>query len=232
MGQKSSKEEQLKLKMIDKLEKESTKDTEFIKEAKKDEEKDSEFSFQFSDDYNGLHSETADSNNLSECSNSSESSNSEEDQEVKLPTSFVWNEGGNEVFITGSFSNWEENFKMKVKNYDFGGWATRNDLKCSDGRTIRTDAFKHLDGKTVPLIWGHDHSGPENVLGHAVLENRKDGVYAYCSFNDSNASAFFLTKNSLDQSLFRPFSISLRSSPSKISECSFISRSAYLCILS
>lgn len=75
---------------------------------------------------------------------------------------------------------------MKSK-YDFSGWATRNDLLCSDGRTIRKDAFKHNDGETVPLVWNHQRSEPNNVLGHAVLENRDDGVYAYCSFNDTEA---------------------------------------------
>ena len=70
-------------------------------------------------------------------------------------------------------------------NYDFSGYATRNDLQCSDGRTIRQDAFKEMDGKTVPLVWHHRHDGPENVLGHALLENRKDGVYCYGKFNDS-----------------------------------------------
>ena len=68
---------------------------------------------------------------------------------------------------------------------DFSGWATKNDLRCGDGRTIRKDAFKDCDGKTVPLIWNHDHSNPDAVLGHALLANREDGVYAYCSFNDS-----------------------------------------------
>lgn len=69
----------------------------------------------------------------------------------------------------------------------FGGYATRNDLVCGDGRTIRKDAFKHCDGATVPLIWNHDHNNPEAVLGHAVLENRDDGVYAYATFNDTEA---------------------------------------------
>ena len=69
--------------------------------------------------------------------------------------------------------------------YDFAGWATRNDLRCSDGRVIRKHAFKDQDGKTVPLVWMHQHNDPENVLGHALLENREDGVYAYCSFNDT-----------------------------------------------
>lgn len=70
-------------------------------------------------------------------------------------------------------------------NYDFSGWATKNDLQCMDGRTIRKDAFKEQDGVTVPLVWNHQHNDVENVLGHAVLENREDGVYAYCSFNDT-----------------------------------------------
>lgn len=69
--------------------------------------------------------------------------------------------------------------------YDFSGWATRNNLLCSDGRTIRKDAFKNNDGKKVPLVWNHQHTDPINVLGHALLENRDDGVYAYCSFNDT-----------------------------------------------
>ena len=76
---------------------------------------------------------------------------------------------------------------MKDKDYDFSGWATRNNLKCSDGRTIRKDAFKHNDGQTVPMVWNHQHNDPLNVLGHAVLENRKEGVYSYCVFNDTDA---------------------------------------------
>lgn len=72
-----------------------------------------------------------------------------------------------------------------MKKYDFAGWATRNNLKCSDGRTILKDAFKDNDGQTVPLVWNHQHNGPFNVLGHALLENRADGVYAYCTFNDT-----------------------------------------------
>ena len=72
-------------------------------------------------------------------------------------------------------------------NYDFSGWATKNDLRCSDGRTIRKDAFKNNDGQTVPLVWNHDHNDPMNVLGHALLENRDEGVYAYCTFNDTVA---------------------------------------------
>lgn len=72
-------------------------------------------------------------------------------------------------------------------NYDFSGWATRNDLLCGDGRTIRRDAFKHNDGCTVPLVWNHQHNNPDNVLGHALLENREEGVYAYCTFNDTES---------------------------------------------
>lgn len=74
----------------------------------------------------------------------------------------------------------------KPKTYDFSGWATKNDLRCADGRTIRRNAFKDDDGRTVPLVWMHQHDDPENVLGHAVLENREEGVYAYCSFNDTH----------------------------------------------
>lgn len=72
--------------------------------------------------------------------------------------------------------------------YDFSGWATRNDLLCADGRTIKKDAFKSQDGQTVPLVWGHDHSDPNRVLGHALLENRDEGVYAYCRFNDGESA--------------------------------------------
>ena len=70
-------------------------------------------------------------------------------------------------------------------SYDFSGWATRNDIKCSDGRVIRKDAFKDCDGLVVPLVWNHDHNNATNVLGHALLENREDGVYTYGSFNDT-----------------------------------------------
>lgn len=73
-------------------------------------------------------------------------------------------------------------------SYDFGGWATRNNIECSDGRTILKDAFKDNDGKVVPLVWNHSHDNPENVLGHALLENRNEGVYAYCTFNDTPAA--------------------------------------------
>ena len=74
-----------------------------------------------------------------------------------------------------------------MSKYDFSGWATKNDLKCSDGRIIRRDAFKDNDGQTVPLVWNHQHNDPLNVLGHALLENRAEGVYAYCKFNDTPA---------------------------------------------
>ena len=74
-----------------------------------------------------------------------------------------------------------------MEKYDFSGWATRNDLLCADGRTIRKDAFKHNDGQTVPLVWNHNHNNPDNVLGHALLQNRNEGVYAYCTFNDSES---------------------------------------------
>lgn len=82
-------------------------------------------------------------------------------------------------------------------NYDFCGWATRNDIKCSDGRTIRKDAFKDNDGMTVPLVWNHQHNEPYNVLGHALLENREDGVYAYGYLNntESGKNAKELLKN-------------------------------------
>ncbi len=73
------------------------------------------------------------------------------------------------------------------KKYDFSGWATKNNLRCSDGRTILKDAFKHNDGQTVPLVWNHQHNDPLNVLGHALLENRDSGVYAYCTFNNTEA---------------------------------------------
>ena len=72
-------------------------------------------------------------------------------------------------------------------NYDFSGWATRNDLKCSDGRVIRSGAFKDCDGKQVPLVWQHQHNGVENVLGHAILENRPEGVYTYAVFNNTES---------------------------------------------
>ena len=71
--------------------------------------------------------------------------------------------------------------------YDFSGWATRNDVKCADGRTIRRDSFIEDDGQIVPLVWQHDHDSPLNVLGHALLENREEGVYAYGKFNNTDA---------------------------------------------
>ena len=75
-----------------------------------------------------------------------------------------------------------------MKNsYDFSGWATRNNIKCSDGRTIMKDAFKQNDGQKVPLVWNHQHNDPSEILGHALLENRDDGVYAYCKFNDTES---------------------------------------------
>ena len=74
-----------------------------------------------------------------------------------------------------------------MANYHFSGWATRNDLECGDGRTIRRNAFKGNDGMTVPLIWNHEHNDPNAVLGHALLENRDEGVYAYGTFNDTEA---------------------------------------------
>ena len=82
-------------------------------------------------------------------------------------------------------------------DYDFSGWATRNNIRCSDGRTIMKDAFKQNDGQKVPLVWNHQHDDPNEVLGHAVLENREDGVYAYCKFNDteSGQQAKALVKN-------------------------------------
>ena len=72
-------------------------------------------------------------------------------------------------------------------DYDFSGWATRNNIECSDGRTIMKDAFKGNDGQKVPLVWNHQHDDPNEVLGHALLENRDDGVYAYCKFNDTES---------------------------------------------
>lgn len=84
-----------------------------------------------------------------------------------------------------------------MEKYDFSGWCTRNNIKCSDGRTIMKDAFKHDDGTIVPLVWNHQHDDPLNVLGHALLENREEGVYAYGTFNDteSGEAAKKLVKN-------------------------------------
>ena len=83
------------------------------------------------------------------------------------------------------------------ERFDFSGWATRNDLECADGRTIRKNAFKDCDGKVVPLVWQHVHDDPNVVLGHCLLENREDGVYAYGKFNetDSGRNARELVKN-------------------------------------
>ena len=75
-----------------------------------------------------------------------------------------------------------------MDKFDFSGWATKANLKCSDGRTIRKDAFKNNDGQTVPLVWNHQHNDPNEILGHALLENRDEGVYAYCSFNDTESA--------------------------------------------
>lgn len=74
-----------------------------------------------------------------------------------------------------------------MEKFDFSGWATKANVKCSDGRTILTDAFKHCDGEVVPLVWNHQHGNPNEVLGHAQLENRTEGVYAYCKFNDTES---------------------------------------------
>ena len=76
---------------------------------------------------------------------------------------------------------------MKVKEYDFSGWATKNNVKCSDGRVIMKDAFAHLDGVQVPLVWHHNRSTPDNILGHAILENRPEGVYCWAKFNDTES---------------------------------------------
>lgn len=76
---------------------------------------------------------------------------------------------------------------MVVNNYDFGGWATVVNKRCSDGRTIMKDAFIDNDGAQVPLVWNHQHTEANNVLGHALLENRPEGVYAYCTFNESES---------------------------------------------
>ena len=75
--------------------------------------------------------------------------------------------------------------QLSPKNYDFSGWATCPNLKCSDGRTIMNDAFKHHDGDIVPLVWNHQHNDPNNILGKALLHSRDGGLYAYCQFNDT-----------------------------------------------
>jgi len=86
---------------------------------------------------------------------------------------------------------------MAKSKYDFGGYATKSGLKCTDGRVILPDAFKNNDGQIVPLVWQHQHNEPSNVLGHALLENRSDGVYAYCTFNttDSGKNARLLVEH-------------------------------------
>ena len=76
---------------------------------------------------------------------------------------------------------------MKKEPYDFSGWASRNDMRCADGRIIRKDAFKDDDGRIVPLVWNHKHDDNFQVLGQAHLENRDEGLYAYCSFNDTES---------------------------------------------
>ena len=73
------------------------------------------------------------------------------------------------------------------EQFDIEGWATKCNIKCADGRVIMPNAFQHQDGETVPVVWNHDHNNPENVLGHALLENRPDGVYAYVKFNDTES---------------------------------------------
>ncbi len=81
-----------------------------------------------------------------------------------------------------------EKFKMAINfDYDFSGWATKANVKCYDGLTIAPNAFKECDGKVVPVVWNHDHSAPESVLGHALLQNRKEGVYAYVKLNDTSS---------------------------------------------
>ena len=72
-----------------------------------------------------------------------------------------------------------------MANYDFCGWATRPNLKCSDGRIIMADAFKGCNGQQVPLVWNHQHGSVDNVLGHAILEERDGGIYAYGTFNET-----------------------------------------------
>ena len=74
---------------------------------------------------------------------------------------------------------------MAPKNYDFCGWVTKNDLTCSDGRTIHKDAFAHQDGAKVPLVWNHNHDSVSEVLGYTILENRPEGVYGYSYCNDT-----------------------------------------------
>jgi len=75
-----------------------------------------------------------------------------------------------------------------MNNYDFGGWATKYEIQCSDGRTIHKDAFKHCDGQQIPLVWNHNHQGPDGVIGKAILKHADVGVYAYCEFNDTDTA--------------------------------------------
>lgn len=75
-----------------------------------------------------------------------------------------------------------------MKKYDFGGWATKYNIPCSDGRTIMNNAFKHCDEHKVPLVWNHNYSGPESVIGNAILKHADAGVYAYCEFNDTDTA--------------------------------------------
>ena len=77
--------------------------------------------------------------------------------------------------------------EVNANEYDFSGWATKANMKCSDGRTIMKDAFIDNDGTQVPLVWNHQHNDPNNVLGHALLINTEDGVYAYGKFNNSES---------------------------------------------
>ena len=103
-----------------------------------------------------------------------------------------------------------------MEKYDFAGWATRNDLLCSDGRTIRRGAFSGNDGEIVPLVWQHRHDSPKNILGHALLEERPEGIFAYCSFNDNELAAS--AKNAVAHGDIRQMSIyanGLRQTPSK-----------------
>lgn len=95
---------------------------------------------------------------------------------------------------------------MTLENYDFSGWATKNDIKCSDGRTIRQNAFKDNDGQIVPLVWGHVHDDPTNVLGHALLVNKPEGVRAYGKFNDTekaqHAKALVMNRDITNLSIY------------------------------
>ena len=100
--------------------------------------------------------------------------------------------------------------------YDFSGWATRNDILCSDGRTIKKDAFVKNDGMKVPLVWNHQHNDASNILGHALLQNRPGGVYAYCSFNnnENGQTAKELVRNG-DITALSIFATGLKQDPSR-----------------